>query len=154
MQELLKVFPLYGNTKGINIYNVAIVAIVDAYKDFEKCACIVADGSRAMIGNKNGLLGILKDCGVHCPAFHCIIYKEALCTKLLSISDVMISVTNVVNIIEGGNRAQRHSKIHPFFERRGGPIQRCTFLLFYFSLQKEMLHFLHNKTKGTASIER
>jgi len=46
--------------------------------------------------------GIVKDHGMDCPTFHCIIHQEARCAKLLQVSDVMISVVNIVNIMKGG----------------------------------------------------
>ena len=92
---LAKIFPLHGSTKVIDIYN-NLFTLVDAYGSFEKYACIVIDSARAMIGQRNGLVGIPKDRGVHCPSFQCISHQEALCTKLLHMSGVMISVTNIV----------------------------------------------------------
>ena len=77
------------------------LAIVDAYGGFEKCAYMVIDGVQAMTGKTNGLVGILKDCGVDCPTFHCIIQHKALCSRFLYTSNVIISVTNIINIIKG-----------------------------------------------------
>jgi len=117
-KELLKASPLHGSRKGIDIYN-RLMTIIDAYGGFEKCACVVTDGARAMTGRRNGLVAILKDHGVDCPTFHCIIHQEALCAKLLQMSDIVISVTNIVNIIKGGNRAQRHRKSIQFLKDVG-----------------------------------
>ena len=69
-----KVSPLHGTTKVIDIYN-NLVAIVDAYGGFEKCACIGIDGTRVTTGRRNRLVGILKD--LVCAAQHFI----ALFTK-------------------------------------------------------------------------
>ena len=44
-----------------------------------------------MTGQGIGLAGILKNHGVNCPMFHCIIHQEALCAKSLQMSDVMIT---------------------------------------------------------------
>ena len=112
-EELLKTCPLYGSAKGIDIFNI-LVSVVEPYGGFEKCECVVTDGARAMTGQGVGLAGILKNHGVNCPMFHCIIHQEALCAKSLQMSDVMITVTNIVNIIRGGNKAQRHRKFIQF----------------------------------------
>ena len=103
-EELLKTCPLYGSAKGIDIFN-SLVSVVESYGGFEKCECVVIDGARAMTGQGIGLAGILKNHGVDCLMFHCIIHQEALCAKSLQMSDVMITVTNIVNIIRGGNKA-------------------------------------------------
>ena len=112
-EELLKTCPLYGSAKGIDI-STSLVSVVESYGSFEKCECVVTDGARAMTGQGIGLAGILKNYGVDCPMFHCIIHQEALCAKSLQMNDVMITVTNIVNIIRGGNKAQRHRKFIQF----------------------------------------
>ncbi|XP_076804676.1 general transcription factor II-I repeat domain-containing protein 2-like [Clavelina lepadiformis] len=152
--------PLRGTTKGIDIYN-SLASVVDAYGGFEKCACVVTDGARAMTGRKRGLVGILKDHGVNCPTLHCIIHQEALCAKVLQMSDVMLSVTNIVNIIKGGNRAQRHRKFIQFLKDVGAEYEDVPLfskirwlsagktLKHFFSLRKEILNFLQNEIEGT-----
>ena len=77
-EELLKTCPLYGCAKGIDVFN-SLVSVVEFYGGFEKCECVVTDGTRAMTGPGIGLAGILKNHGVSCPMFHCIIHQEALC---------------------------------------------------------------------------
>ena len=75
-EELPGTSSLYGSTKGMDIYN-SLVSVVEAYEGFEKCECVVTDGARSIIGQKTGLVGILKDQGVNCPTFHCIIHQDA-----------------------------------------------------------------------------
>ena len=86
------------------------LAFIDVYGGFEKFACILTDGSRAMTVQIHRLVGSLKNRGVHCPTFYYINHQEALRTKLLHISGTMIYVTKVLNIIKGKNRAQRYGK--------------------------------------------
>ena len=45
---------------------------------FEKCSSIVTDCARAMVGQKTGLVGLLKSDGVKCPTFHCFIHQKTL----------------------------------------------------------------------------
>ena len=155
-----KVFPLDGNTKGIDIYN-NLVAIVNAYRDFEKCVCIATDCATAITRQKNGLVGILKDCGVHCPTFHCIIHQKALRTNLLHMRDVMISVANILNIVKDRNRSQRHRKFIQFLKDVEG--QNADVLLYskirWLSSEQTLKHFfffakrnfklLHSETEET-----
>ena len=106
-EELFKTCSPYGFAKGIDIFN-NLVSVIESYEGFEKCESVVTDGARAMTGQGIGLAGILKNHAVNCPMFHCIIHQEALCAKSLQMSDFMITVTNIVNIIREGNKAQRH----------------------------------------------
>ena len=115
-EELLKTCPLYGSAKGIDVFNSLVVSVVESYGGFEKCECVVTDGARTMVGQGIGLAGILKNHGVNCPMFHCIIHHEAPCAKSLQMNDVMITVTNIVNIIRGGNKTQKHRKFIQFLK--------------------------------------
>ena len=108
-EELLQIIPLHGTTKGSDIYN-SLVSVINSYGGFKKCSSVVTDGAPAMVGQKTGLVGLLKSNGVNCPTFHCIIHQEVLCTKTLQMSDIMNSVMGIVNVIRGENKAQRHKK--------------------------------------------
>ena len=63
---------------------------------------------------KTGIFDLLKSNGVNCPTIHCIIYQEVLCTKTSQMSDIMSIVMTIVNVIRGGNKAQRHRKFVQF----------------------------------------
>lgn len=69
-EELLELCPLKGSAKGKNIYD-AVTNAVSKIGGFEKCSAIVTDGARAMLGDKSGLVGLLRDNGVTCPTIHC-----------------------------------------------------------------------------------
>ncbi|XP_076825093.1 protein FAM200A-like [Clavelina lepadiformis] len=71
-EELLEIHPLSGGTKGSDIY-AALDSVVSEYGGFKKCSCIATDGAKAMVGNKTGLVGLLKQNGVDCITLHCII---------------------------------------------------------------------------------
>ena len=92
-EELVKMQSLNNGTRGSDIY-ASLESVVNEYGGFEKCSCIVTDGAKAMVGNKVGLVGLLKKNGVHCITLHCIIHQEALCGKILQMSDVMKIVVN------------------------------------------------------------
>ena len=135
--------------------------VVESYGGFEKCQCVVTDGARAMTGQGIGFAGILKNHGVNCLMFHCIIHQEALCAKSLQMSDVMITVTNIVNIIRGENKAKRHRKFIQFLKELEADYEdvprfskirwlsaRKT-LKHFFALRKEILYFLQSEKEAT-----
>jgi hypothetical protein len=92
-KELVKMQLLSGHTRVSDIY-AALESVVSEYGGFEKCSCIVTHGVKAMTGNKVGLVGFLKENDVDCITIHCIIHQEALCGKVLQMSDVMHSEFN------------------------------------------------------------
>jgi hypothetical protein len=114
-EELVKVQPLSGHTRVSDIY-AALESVVNEYGGFEKCSCIVTDGVKAMTGNKVGLVGFLLENDVDCITLHCIIHQEALCGKVLQMSDVMQSAVIIVNLIRGSNKSQKHRKFIAFLE--------------------------------------
>ena len=79
-EEVFDLCPLHGTTKGSDIYE-ALKTSVKKLGNWEKCSVIVTDRAPAMLGEKTGLVGLLKKDGITCPTLHCIIYQEALCGK-------------------------------------------------------------------------
>ena len=119
---------------------------------------VVTDGAPAMCGKKDRLAGKLKAAGIECPIFHCIIHQEALCGKLLNLSDTMSTVTKCVNFIRGGHNSSTHRQFVSFLTEveanyndlllyaevrwlsKGKCLQR------FFALRKDVLNFLVNVT--------
>ena len=163
-EELLQAVPLHGTAKGSDIYN-SLVSVANAYGGFEKCSSVVTDGAPAMVGRKTGLVGLLKTNGVNCPTLHCIIHQEVLCTKALQMSDIMSSVMAIVNIIRGGNKAQRHRKFVQFLNDLDAKyddvplyskvrwLSAGNTLQHFFSLRKEILFFLRDEVEGMEKYE-
>ena len=114
-----------------------------------------------MTGQEIGLAGILKKHGVNCPMFHCIIHQETLCAKSLKMSNVMITVTNIVHIIRGRNKAQKHRKFIQFLKDLEADYENVPLLSkirwlsagktlkHFFALIKEILYFLQSETEAT-----
>ncbi|XP_072378000.1 protein FAM200C-like [Diabrotica undecimpunctata] len=73
-EELLKLHHMEDGTKGINIFE----AVSDAVKNidgFQKCSCVCTDGAKAMTGRITELAGLLRENGVNCVIFHCIVHQ-------------------------------------------------------------------------------
>ncbi|XP_078140529.1 general transcription factor II-I repeat domain-containing protein 2B-like [Centroberyx gerrardi] len=114
-EELLKLVPLHGTTKGSDIFD-AVKGVVSEYGGFDKLSAVVTDGAPSMQGRRTGFAGLLRQSGVDCPILHCIIHQEALCAKHLNFKHVMDVVTKVTNLIRGGNRSLNHRKFMAFLE--------------------------------------
>jgi len=103
-KELLEVSPLHGTTEGIDIYSATPLwkSLMHSYGGFERCACV---DSVHLLGDDRAKVW------THQEAIH-------MC-KLLQMSDIMINVTSIVNIIKRGNRTQRHWKFIQFLKDMG-----------------------------------
>ena len=69
-----------------------------------------------MIGRNNGLVGLLKNNGVNCRTFHCIIHQDVSCSKSFQMSDIMCNGSAIVNLFRVGNKAQKHRKVVQFLK--------------------------------------
>lgn len=162
-EELVKMKSLSGGTRGADIY-AALESVISEYGGFEKCSCIVTDGARAMTGSHVGLVGLLKENGVDCITLHCIIHQEALCGKVLHMSDVMQSVIRMVNLIRGGNKSQRHRKFISFLEEVNAEFSDIPLhssirwlsagktLQHFFALRKDVLSFLQTEQLSNTEL--
>ncbi|XP_056639733.1 SCAN domain-containing protein 3-like [Diorhabda sublineata] len=101
-EELFDICRLCGTTRGKEIYE-AVKKAVDRIGGFDKCSAIATDGAPSMTGKKTGLVGLLRENGVTCPAIHCIIHQGALCGKSVKQNQVFQTVSKIIN--RGGNRS-------------------------------------------------
>jgi hypothetical protein len=69
-----------------------------------------------MVGSKTGLVDHVKQLRVKCAFLYCIIHQEALCGKIIKVNQTMEMVVNIVNLIRGGNKAQRRRSFNTFLE--------------------------------------
>ena len=74
----------------------------------------MTDEAKAILGSRNGLVGLLRKNEIYCVALHCIIHQEALCGKVLKMMNVKQSVIKMVDLIRGGHKAQRHRRFVGF----------------------------------------
>ncbi|XP_072395270.1 SCAN domain-containing protein 3-like [Diabrotica undecimpunctata] len=112
-EELFDICPLYGTTKGKDIYE-AVKKTVDRIGGFDKCSAIATDGALSMTGKKIGLVGLLRENGVTCSTIHCIIHQGALCGKSVKEDQVFQTVIKIINMIRGGNRSLLHRQLKRF----------------------------------------
>lgn len=164
-EELLALVPLYGTTKGTDIYNAVQEQVNLFIGSFDKCSAIVTDGAPAMTGNIIGFKGLLRKSGVKCLMFHCIIHQEVLCGKVLKFSETMKMVTKITNLIRGGNKSLSHRKFKSFLAEidasysdllmhseirwlsAGKSLQR------FFALRNEISIFFLNNVKNSLEIQ-
>ena len=114
-EEVFDLCPLHGTTKGSDIYE-ALKTSVKKLGNWEKCSVIVTDGAPAMLGEKTGLVGLLKKDGITCPTLHCIIHQEALCSKEIKKNETFKTVVKIINTIRGGNKALLHRLLRKFLD--------------------------------------
>ncbi|XP_072395239.1 protein FAM200C-like [Diabrotica undecimpunctata] len=143
-EELLQLHHMEDGTKGINIF----VTVSDDVKNiggFQKCSCVCTEGAKAMTGRKTGLAGLLRENGVNCVMFRCIIHQEALCGKIIKINDTMKTVVQIVSSLRGGNRAQRHRKFISFLKELHTEYTDVLDLEIFFLKEKRSYCFLKQK---------
>lgn len=118
---------------------------------FDKCSCIVTDGSRAMIGTEIGFAGLLKQNNINCPVIH----QETLYGKSLRQMNVIKVVVKITNMRQSCFDSQ---KISRFFGRGRRYIwglhtdirwlSAGNFLQRFYALRKEIPIFLKNEVKS------
>lgn len=163
-EDLLSLVPLYGTTKGVDVFNALNDQINKMIGDYGKCTCIVTDGAPAMVGETIGLRGILQKKGVNCLKFHCIIHQEALCGKIVKISETMKIVTKITNMIRGGAKSLSHRKFRAFLEEMNSDyhdiplhseirwLSAAKTLNHFYALRNEILMFLENEVKNSSDM--
>ena len=164
-EELLTLHTLTGGRKGSDIHK-ALNSVVSEFGDFKKCSCIIADGAKAMVGSKTGLVGLLRANGINCITLHCAIHPEALCGKVLKMMKVMQSVVKMVNLIRGGNKSQRHHLFVSFLKELGTEFSNLPLytsirwlsagkvLKHFFGLRKEILSLFKDQLMDSTNTFR
>ncbi|XP_077677617.1 general transcription factor II-I repeat domain-containing protein 2A-like [Eretmochelys imbricata] len=100
-EELLKVLPMKGRTKGEDIYNLFKSYATSISMPLHKLSVITTDGAPAMMGSTNGFIALCKknEFFPNFMSYHCIIHQEALYVKVLSFQHVMNVVIKIINSI-------------------------------------------------------
>jgi len=117
-QELLDVVPLHGTTTGEDVFEQVEKLFTEFKLEWAKLASVSTDGAPAMLGKKDGFQGRLKkklaELGLPMvPLIHCIIHRENLCAKSLTISikHLMSVVIKVVNFIRARGLNHRQFRV-------------------------------------------
>ncbi|XP_044127028.1 general transcription factor II-I repeat domain-containing protein 2B-like isoform X1 [Bufo gargarizans] len=65
---------------------------------FDRCVSII-DGAKSTVIKNSGLAGLLKQDGIGCLTFHCIVHEEGMVGTLLKMSDIMEVVIKITTMI-------------------------------------------------------
>ncbi|XP_056639741.1 general transcription factor II-I repeat domain-containing protein 2A-like [Diorhabda sublineata] len=145
MEEFFDICPLYGTTKGKDIYE-AVKKAVDRIGGFDKSSAIATDRAPSMTGEKTGLVGLLRENGVTCPAIHCIIHRGALCGKSVKFFKPQLRQCLMETEAEYGDLLMYN---HVRWLSAGKCIER------FFALKKEIPAFLNEYVlSDTTELER
>ena len=100
-EDLLDIVPLKDRARGIDVKASMMAAFAKANLPIPKLTAIATDGAPAMVVSVNGLLGLCKadQTFPECWNFQCIIHREQLVSKSLTLDNVMKPVMEIVNYI-------------------------------------------------------
>lgn len=99
-EELLKLIPLKGKTRGGDIFNAFCEFAQERQLPMNKLVSITIDGTPAMTGKHSGFVGLCRsDDSSHFVSYHCIIHQQVLCGKTLNMKEVMDISIKIVNSV-------------------------------------------------------
>ncbi|XP_069680148.1 general transcription factor II-I repeat domain-containing protein 2A-like isoform X2 [Periplaneta americana] len=167
-EELLDVVPVEGTTTGSDIL-ACIEECVDNFGlRWDLLVSVATDGSPAVIGGRNGLVGLLNEkfkifnLGARCVYTHCILHQENLCANIVSFNNVMSVVVETINFIRcvGLNHRQfktlfvdldsQYGEMPYYCEIRW--LSRGAVLDRYFELREDIAQFMESKDKAKPEL--
>ena len=115
-EELCSLQSLKSTTTAENIFSVVTTALSNLDLSWKNLKSITTDGARNMVGKK-GVAALMKEKILEAKSgqpmqFHCIIYQQALCGKVLNWRHVMSVVVSKVNFIK--NHALNYCQFQTF----------------------------------------
>ncbi|XP_062373410.1 general transcription factor II-I repeat domain-containing protein 2-like [Sardina pilchardus] len=168
-EELLGLKSMHGTTTGKDLFEEVCKCVNEMGLPWDKLVGLTTDGAPAMCGQKNGLVGRIREKlrevngAGELTAYHCIIHQESLCGKALKMDHVMSTVTKAVNFIraKGLNHRQFKSLLEETGSEygdvvyhtevrwlsRGRVLNRC------FELRDEICQFMESKGKDTTELQ-
>lgn len=108
-EELLKVIPLKGHTRGEDIFFAMKQLILSEKIPLQKLVSITTDGAPALRGSKNGFLALCQrdESFPQFLTYHCILHQQSLCGKFLNLNETMKTVVKIVNKIRSHSLQRR-----------------------------------------------
>ncbi|XP_069777943.1 general transcription factor II-I repeat domain-containing protein 2A-like [Narcine bancroftii] len=166
-EELLGLKSMHGTTTGKEIFEEVSKCLNEMMLPWDKLVGLTTDGAPAMHGQKNGLVGRIREKmwenhAGELTVYHCIIHEEVLCGKALKAEHIMNTVTRVVTFIRA--KGLNHRQFQSFLEElgseygdvpyhtevrwlsRGKVLKRC------FELREEICLFMESKGKDTTEL--
>lgn len=108
-EELLKIIPMKGKTRGEDVYRAFKDFIRDSNLPIFKLVSMTTDGAPSMTGRTNGFIALCHQ-DKDFPDFlsyHCIIHQQALCGKILNMDQVMDISMKIVQSIRARSLQRR-----------------------------------------------
>ncbi|XP_074513327.1 general transcription factor II-I repeat domain-containing protein 2-like [Sebastes fasciatus] len=167
-EELLGLRSMHGTTTGKDLFEEVSRCVNEMGLPWDKLVGLTTDGAPAMCGQKNGLVGRVREKmreengAGELTAYHCIIHQESLCGKALKMEHVMSTITRAVNFIRA--RGLNHRQFKSFLEELGSEygdlpyhtevrwlsqgkvLKRC------FELHEEICQFMESKGRDTTEL--
>ena len=167
-EELLGIKSMHGTTTGKDIFEEVSECVNELKLPWDKLTGLATDGAPAMHGEKNGLVGRMREkmqrenCAGDLTVYHCIVHQEVLCGKALDMDHVISTVTQTVNFIRarGLNHRQFQSFLEEMHSEHGNIpyhtevrwLSRGIVLNRFFELREEICTFLESKGKDTTDL--
>ena len=110
-EELLCLCTLKDRTRGIDILNAFKEKCNEAKLSFANLVSVCTDGAPAMIGVREGFIGLLKKELLHPESlivFHCILHQRNLAAKSAIVGDTFNKVLEIVYFIRVNSTRHCH----------------------------------------------
>lgn len=113
-EELLTILPLKGHTRGEDIFNAFMGFVNEKKLPLFKLISITTDGAPAMIGRTSGFIALCKESESFPDIlnYHCIIHQQALCGKVLNMSEVMDVAMKIVCSVRARSLQRRLFRVY------------------------------------------
>ncbi len=102
VEDLLFCKSITGSARAEDMFDILDTFMTENNLDWTKCIGVCTDGARSMSGQYGGLQALIRRKAPDCLWTHCIIHREVLASKSLSLplNLVLECVINVVNYIK------------------------------------------------------
>ena len=101
-EELCCLSPMYGSTKGADIFEKFVKHFEKRQIDVKKIFSVTTDDAAAMVGRDRDFVALIEEkIGYSVKKSHCIIHQESLCAKIpnSNLASVIATTVKIVNFI-------------------------------------------------------